>query len=78
MGIEFFLLLLLAIAAVAAAIFFTGSFGVAKAASDREDGEARPTHVYVENETKGRTFGTDSTDEVRRRAEEDPGTEVRT
>lgn len=77
MGIEFFLLLLLIVIGVGAMIFFTGSFGVAKAAADGDEDGARPTHAYVENETEGRVFGADSTEHVRRRAEEDPGTEVR-
>ncbi|MGH2742387.1 MAG: hypothetical protein ACRDSN_03760 [Pseudonocardiaceae bacterium] len=77
MGAEFFLLLLLGILGVGAFIFFTGSFGVAKATIDDETDEERPTHVYVEKETKERFFGADSTEHVRRRAEEDPDTEVR-
>jgi hypothetical protein len=77
MGIEFFLLVLLAILGVGAFFFFSGSFGVAKAGTGDERDDGRPPHVYVENETKERSFGTDSTDRVRRQAEEDPDTEVR-
>ena len=77
MGIEIFLIVLIAIAAVAATVFFTGSFGVAKAAREGGRRERRPTHVYVENETEERNFGSDGTEHVRRRAEEDPDTEVR-
>ena len=77
MGIEPFLLVFLAVVGVLAALFFTGSFGAAKATSGDEDDDRAPTHVYVENPTKERTFGEDSTDDVRRRAEEDPNTEVR-
>jgi len=77
MGVEIFLLLLLAILGVGAFVFFTGSFGAAKAGSGGDGDRDRPTHAYVENETDERLFGADSTDEVRRRAEEDPDTEVR-
>jgi hypothetical protein len=78
MGIEFFLLILLGVAGAVAGIFFLGGFGAAKAAAG-EDGEEgkRPTHVYVENETEEKPFGVDSTDQVRRGAEEDPDTEIR-
>ncbi len=77
MGIEFVLLILLAIIGVGAFFFFSGSFGVAKAASGGDRDEGRPTHAYVENETDERLFGSDSTEKVRRGAEEDPETEVR-
>jgi hypothetical protein len=77
MGIEFFLLILLAIGAVAGAIFALGSFSAAKTAPDDEGDGRRPTHVYVENETEGKHFGDDSTEHVRRGAEEDPETELR-
>ena len=78
MGIEFFLLILLVIAGVAAGVFFLGGFGAAKAAAGEEEDGKRPTHVYVENETEERPFGGDTTEQVRRRAEEDPETEIRT
>ena len=78
MGIEFVLLVLLAILGVGAFFFFSGSFGAAKAAKgDGENDGGRPSHAYVENETEARSFGADSTDSVRRRAEQDPDTEVR-
>ena len=78
MGIEFFLLVLLAGLGVVAFLFFSGSFGVAKAGSDRSDEGDRPTHTYVEEKSDTRFVGADTKDEVRRRAEEDPDTEVRT
>lgn len=77
MGIEFFLLILLAIAGVVAGFFFLGSFGAAKVAAGEDGDEKQPTHVYVENETKEKPFGADSTERVRRGAEEDPETEIR-
>jgi hypothetical protein len=77
MGIEFFLLILLAIIGIGAFFFFSGSFGVAKTAADDDRDGGRPTHTYVENETEERLFGVDSTERVRRGAEEDPETEVR-
>jgi hypothetical protein len=77
MGIEFFLLILLGIIAVGAGMFFSGSFGVAKAGAGRGRGKRRPTHAYVENETNEKLFGMDSSEQVRGRAEDDPNTEVR-
>jgi hypothetical protein len=79
MGIEIFLLVLLAIAGIAAGIFFTGSFGVAKATADDDDegDRERPAHVYVEEETEAKVFGADSTGRVRENAERDPDTEIR-
>ncbi|HEV2723907.1 MAG TPA: hypothetical protein VGV10_04685 [Thermoleophilaceae bacterium] len=77
MGIEFFLLVLLAGLGVLAFLFFSGSFGVAKAGSDQASDGERPTHAYVEEDSEARFVGADTKDEVRRRAEEDPNTEVR-
>ena len=77
MGIEFFLLVLLAGLGVVAFLFFSGSFGVAKAGSEQSGEDDRPTHAYVEEKSDTRFVGADTKDEVRRRAEEDPGTEVR-
>ncbi len=77
MGIEFFLLVLLAGLGVAAFLFFSGSFGVAKAGSDQSGEDDRPTHAYVEEKSDAKFVGAHTKDEVRRRAEEDPGTEIR-
>jgi hypothetical protein len=78
MGIEFFLLLVIVILGIAGFLFFSGSFGAAKAGRAGSDDEDRPAHAYVENPTKEKAFGVDSSDEVRTRAESDPDTEVRT
>ena len=80
MGIEFFLLLVIVILGIAGFLFFSGSFGAAKAgrAGSGADDEDRSAHAYVENPTKEKSFGVDSSDEVRTRAESDPDTEVRT
>ncbi len=77
MGIEFVLLVFLAILGVVAFLFFSGSFGVAKAGSDASDDGERPAHAYVEEKSDTRFVGADTKDEIRRRAEEDPDTEVR-
>ena len=77
MGVELFGILVIAVLAVGAFFFFTGSFGIAKKGEGGEEGD-RPTHAFVENDTKQRTFGVDSGDETRSRAEDDPDTEVRT
>ena len=77
MGIEFVLLLFLAALGVLAFLFFSGSFGVAKAGSEASEEGDRPTHAYVEEKSDTRFVGADTKDEVRRRAEEDPDTEVR-
>ncbi|MBA3304913.1 MAG: hypothetical protein H0U25_03185 [Thermoleophilaceae bacterium] len=80
MGVELFGILVLLAIGAGAFLFFTGSFGAAKKREGEvEDarGRERPTHAYVENETKDKTFGLDTTDEVRARAEDDPDTEVR-
>ena len=69
MGIEFFLLLVVFILAVAGFMFFTGSFGLAKAGPKRDERGNRPTHAYVAPETRERTFGADSRDATRARAE---------
>jgi len=52
MGVEFFLLLLIAVLAVGA-FFFSGSFGVAKAAINAESDGERRVHAYVENPAEG-------------------------
>ena len=77
MGIEFFGLVLLAGLGFLAFLFFSGSFGVAKAGSEGSDEGDRPTHAYVEEKSDTRFVGAHTKDEVRRRAEEDPDTEVR-
>ena len=77
MGVELFLLLILAVLAVAAFLFFTGAFGAAKAGPPRER-RSKPKHVYVESDTKARIVGGDaSTDRLREEADSDPETEVR-
>ena len=78
MGVELFGILVLLAIGAGAFLFFTGSFGAAKK-GEVEDarGRERPTHAYVESETKDKTFGLDTTDEVRGRAEDDPDIEVR-
>src|ERR1044072_7402313 len=48
MGIEFFLLILLGVIAVGAGLFFSGSFGVAKAGTRRGRGQRSPTHQHEE------------------------------
>ena len=80
MGVELFGILVLLAIGAGAFLFFTGSFGAAKKREGKVEGgsgSGRPTHVYVESETKDKTFGLDTTDEVRGRAEADPDTEVR-
>ena len=77
MGIEFVLLVFLAILGVVAFLFFSGSFGVAKAGSEGSDEGERATHAYVEEKSDTRFVSADTKDEVRRRAEEDPDTEIR-
>ena len=77
MGIEFFLLIVIFGLAVAAFLFFSGSFGLAKAGGKEEVSGERPTHSYVEDATKAKTFGADSSDHVRTKAEGDPSIEVR-
>ena len=77
MGVELFGILFLFAIAAGAFFLFTGSFGIAKKAEGDGSAEDRPTHAYVENETKERTFGLDTTDDARARAEDDPDTEVR-
>ena len=77
MGIEFVLLVFLAILGVLAFLFFAGSFGEAKAGSESSDEDERPAHAYVEEKSDTRFVGADTKDEVRRRAEEDPDTEIR-
>jgi hypothetical protein len=77
MGVEFFLLLLLAVIAVGAFLFFTGAFGAASTRPGPK-GDSKPKHVYVESDTNARIVGGEaSTDRLRAEAEGDPETEIR-
>ena len=77
MGVELFGIYFLLVLGAAAFFFFTGSFGIAKKGENSGDSGPRPTHAFVENETEGKTFGADTAESVRARAEDDPDTEVR-
>jgi hypothetical protein len=77
MGVELFGIVLLAVLAVGAVLFFSGALG-ARAARPGPDGESKPKHAYVEDDTHARILGgEDDTDRVRAEAERDPNTEMR-
>lgn len=78
MGAEITLIIIVIVLAAGAFMFFSGTFGVGKAARERERSSGgTPRHAYVENETSARSPGSDEKEQVKERAVSDPDTEVR-
>lgn len=78
MGVEFFLIFVIVVLAIGAFFFFSGAFGLGKAARERrQSGPDSPTHTYVENKSAARTPHSEDTDAIRERAEKDPNTDIR-
>ncbi len=78
MGVELFGILIIIALAAGAFLFITGAFGASKAKPE-DEGQEKPKHAYVEDDSNARIVGGEETaDQVRARAEKDADTDVRT